>query len=159
MRDYERLLPVGQANTTRTEQLFARRQLKRIGKALLGLSQDEIGETPITCDAIKICSRSRVPERIVCMFLQDGVGLLYTTEGFLENRSHRFIFPDDGEPSYHREAFNVDCQAIDSPSVNAEGMAALVADKNIINQINFVSRFIETEQMEFKKVYIPTTRC
>ena len=57
------------------------------------------------------------------LHLTDGMAVLWNTRNSLEDRSHRLNVPRQGnEFSYHREAYNVDIQAIGSKVLNLSGV-------------------------------------
>src|SRR5579872_3676656 len=109
---------------TAYEQATAKNELERISIALRTFPREDV-DTNKTAAAFNMCSRDRTRDRVGLMALLDGVAVIYTTEAFLESQSHRFIFPDNDEPRYHREPFNIDCQAVGTQPINLHGTAAL----------------------------------
>ncbi|MEI9914128.1 MAG: hypothetical protein WDN66_04075 [Candidatus Saccharibacteria bacterium] len=88
-------------------------------------SRKEANRTITTFD---ICSRTRKFNKPGYNFLDDGLATTWTTEGWLEYRSHRLIVPTVGDEfRYHREPFGVDCQSIGSERVNVVGAEAIAA--------------------------------
>lgn len=69
--------------------------------------------------------------------MKSGVGILFTTEDFLEDRVHRLTIPSTGEVEYSRWAVNVDCQKIPSANVEVAGFKQLAAGSEIYPSLNF----------------------
>lgn len=69
--------------------------------------------------------------------MQDGVGIVFTTEDFLEDRVHRLTLPKSNEPEYSRWAINVDCQKIPSANIVVSGLEQLSANPDIFSALNF----------------------
>ena len=57
--------------------------------------------------------------------LTDGVAILWTTDSGLAHQSHRIILPDEGQPVYYRDTFNVDYQVVASPPLELQGLEAM----------------------------------
>jgi hypothetical protein len=95
---------------------------------LASLSYPVEQNTPGSIDDVNTCSRSREFNIYGYNNFEDGIVIAWTTDGFLEHRSHRLIVPRVGnEHRYHREPFNVDCQSIGSSRVNAKGAEEIMA--------------------------------
>lgn len=137
MATYESLIKEEDATATFPERLLARVKLWKITDMLRDTPRD-LTPTDLVCDQYNFCHRNRTKRQVGFVMLSDGVVAHYTTEGWLENRANRFIFPDEGEPSYHREPYHVDCQAIGSRKLEVTGAAELVKDRNITGEIDFV---------------------
>lgn len=121
-----------------------------------------------TVESFSTCSRERPKDKqksynrnLGLTALENGVAVIYTTDNGLAHRSHRFIFPDDGEPSYHAESFNVDCQAMPGPSVNLQGIEEIAKDETASRELSLVrnrlSVVTEHDVMEMKP--IPAATC
>jgi hypothetical protein len=122
----------------RVEVWLATRDMRKIAAALLTFPKDERAQS-VTAAEYNACSRSRRYGSLEFHSLVDGVAVAYTTEAWLEDRSHRFIFPDETEPTYHRDAFNVDCQAIGSRPINLDGIQEITTHTGAIDQIRFIA--------------------
>lgn len=92
--------------------------------------------TTHTMDTMLYCDRTR-PDHLTRRssykyeLLENGLAILFTTEAFLESRSHRITVPADGEEvRYHRDSFNVDCQSIGSRALNLLGLEEICANDN-----------------------------
>ncbi|MDZ7744861.1 MAG: hypothetical protein U5K77_03870 [Candidatus Saccharibacteria bacterium] len=131
------------SETTRFERINAKRHLKIIRKALLTYPREDMVDVGV--DEFNICSRERPSRnrtnevRLGFNALRDGVAVFYVTEEFLEDRSHRFIFPDDGEPRYHREPFNVDCQKMPSRGLDVEGVDQFISHRAVIHELDNIA--------------------
>lgn len=119
------------------ETWIARRNLRKAAAVLLNFPYGE--DTEITIEKYDTCSRARKFNVPYYTNLADGVAVSYTTEEWLEDRSHRFIFPDEGELAYHREAFNVDCQKIPSKTLNLAGIEVITSDPLVLPQARMVA--------------------
>lgn len=82
---------------------------------------------------------------------EDAVGLFYGSAHFLEYRSHRFIFADDGSVSYHREPFGVDCQAIGSRPIELDTIEAIAAHTDARNELFWLSHISECSSEDWRK--------
>lgn len=147
-----------------SERWLARRDLRKIQKALNTFPREQDSSTEST-ETFNACSRSRHYNRLGFYALTDGVAVTYTQspKGWLADLSHRFIFPDDGEPSYHRESFNVDRQAIAGPPLNLRGIDELTSRVESVDQISIIySSIISTAKTGWDNMEIhrePAANC
>lgn len=78
-----------------------------------------------------------------------SLALFYGSAHFLEYRSHRFTFNND-DSTYHREAFDVDSQAVGSRPVNLSSIEELVANDQAYDELMWLKNAIEiTRQTEW----------
>jgi hypothetical protein len=143
------------------ESLQGRLDLRSIHESLKSYPRDD---AKIPASEVTICSRSKKFNMVGFSALTDGVLVVYTTRMALADRSHRFIFPDDRDGvAYHRESFNVDCQAVPSPAVNLEGVKALVTNAAALQQIAFilpvVSGLAKTDWAGREDAHFKVTAC
>lgn len=113
---------------------LATHSLKGMAKALRTFPRGDHLQQ-VNVEDYNLCSRSRRFDELGFAALLDGVAVIYTTKATFEYRSHRFIFPDEGEPLYHREPFFVDCQVMPSERLNLDGTLAIVSNPDAIVQI------------------------
>lgn len=79
-----------------------------------------------TLEGYNLCSRSRVYATTGFIAVKGGFVLQKVTQGGLADYSHRLKVPTEGsEPNYHRDAFNIDAQAIVPKPINLTGIAEI----------------------------------
>ena len=74
-----------------------------------------------------------------------SIALFYGSAGFLENHSHRFITGEEGT-SYHREAFNIDSQAIGSRCIELASIEEIAEHKIALPELVWLSSELQTLQ-------------
>lgn len=120
-----------------------RSKLLAIQIASLAIPEQD-GSVQSSINEFNSCSRGRDFGRFAYSLFNDGLGVTWTTDEFLEYRSHRLTVPRVGDNfQYHREPFSVDCQAIGSRRIDAIGVKEItpVLETKFIDAIQ-----IETQE-------------
>jgi len=113
----------------------------------------------LSIDNFSICSRSRRFSHFAYSLFNDGLGITWTTDEFLEHRSHRLSIPRVGDGfRYHREPFDVDCQAIGSRRIDAMGISEIapVVETKYIDAIQ--TETWEASKLGWNGLVLVTTR-
>jgi hypothetical protein len=69
--------------------------------------------------------------------MNERIGIVFTTEEFLEDRVHKLVLPETGDAEYSRWAVNVVCQKIPSASFGVAGVEHIAANSDIYTALNF----------------------
>jgi len=138
MREYEKLYGVDSNTPTQIEHDNATEKILEVAGLLTEYFEYSERRERQTSVDFNLCKRGFRHGEINPIPLADGVAVIYTTEGFLEYRSHRFIFPQEGEVAYHREPYGIDCQSIGSRSLKLSGVEAITSDRNTVRQVDFL---------------------
>lgn len=77
--------------------------------------------------------------------LVDGVGMDFVTNDFLQDRVHRLIVPNRGDPLYRRVSINIDCQMSGDPQLQVKGVDKIAAVVDINTVLAFCKGALNTE--------------
>ena len=69
--------------------------------------------------------------------MSECVGIVFTTQDFLEDRVHRLILPKSGLVEYTRNAVNVDCQKLPSATIEIAGPEQFAATPDLFPSLNY----------------------
>jgi hypothetical protein len=144
-----------------------RRSLRDTRKFIDGiqasLAQFPRVEPEQTADQVDSCIRTKQNRQMGFLALYDGVVVAYNSRESLDDRSHRFIFTDDGSAKYHRESFNIDVQMLTPPELNLDGALAIATEAKAIEELGFVYTMLRGMQSadwaRLERTTVPTARC
>ena len=84
------------------------------------------------------CRRGRLFDNLSFVGRRDGVIAMYVRQLTLSDESHRFKFGDTGYVEYHREAYNVDSQALPGRPLTLQSSEAVLEHEGAARELSWL---------------------